>query len=143
MRVMFDTNVYDVLEKDVSQLGAITNKCEVYTTVVQENELRRIKDKSKRESIDKILKVISPKQVAAPFSFDNIDFGLFRFSCGQYEGLIEGNSRQMSNDSLIADAAIENDCILITNDKRLATRMRVNDFQVLEYDEFIAKIMES
>lgn len=142
LKVMLDSNVYDELINSPEVVKEIGAKCEVYITAVQHNELRKVSDIYKREKIDNLIKVLSPVQVSVPFSFSNLCFSHMDFGPGEYTKDIEGNSRQMTNDSLIGDAAIENECILVSKDKGLVGKMLKLGHSAMQYDDFIDELMK-
>lgn len=139
MKIMLDSNIYDELIEKPEVVEAIKSKHDIYITTVQIKELARIPDEKKKEKILRVLDVISPQQVPIPFSFSNMDFASFRFSWGQYKDLITGNSKQMDDDALIADVAIEANCLIVSKDTDLLNKVRKLGFSAVRYKEFISK----
>ena len=124
MKIMFDGNIFDRLIEAPEVVETIKSKHEIFITIVQIKELNNITDKVKKERVMELLDELSHKQIPIPISFSNLDFAHFSFGCGEYKEFIIGNSKQMYNDALLSDAAIEADCILVSNDKRVLKKVR-------------------
>lgn len=131
MKIMLDTQIYDLIvdtpgmAKRLNRLSR-EGKVTVLCTHIQEDELANIADKQKRAAIVKIIK----KKVATSGAVYGVSkYGQATYVHGSSDGVSIGDIRSPSGkhtkDALIATAAAQNADVLVTEDRRLANRMRI------------------
>ena len=136
---MFDSNSFDKMNKDIHIIKKTKNEIEYYVTGIQVNELARIPDKKEKTRINNFMNLceINAKLVATPFTFDYIDFRQLSFNISNaYDELLNQN-KSNKNDALIGATAIIEQCLLVTDDKRLQDKMKKLGYEAISYDEFI------
>ena len=144
IRIMLDTNAFDKLLEaggiDASNLG----KIQLFITSIQIKELASIQDKQINKRINMFMMVCNLRPVIVPiaFSFSNLTFSHLKYSAGEIEGDIRKENGSNEKDALIADAAVREGCILITNDNELRKKMLAINAQVMTYENFAFKYMQ-
>lgn len=140
-RVMFDSNAFDDVAKDITLLKAASEKgqIEYYVTSIQIEEIANIPDEKKetRLCVFRNFAELRPRIVPVPFSFSCIDFSCFSFDTGPSLPFFPSSYEK---DMLIAKAAIYENCIFVTNDARVVKKLNKNGYLALYYPEFIKQL---
>ena len=125
-KIMFDTNEFDkVLDSNIDP-DQITDKYEVYVTLIQMEEIRNIPE-SKKEKREKLLNTISKLKaisIPTPFTWDYFNFASFSFSIEPAYWKVLKQTKANRNDALIAATAIHEECVLVTEDKEILRDMK-------------------
>jgi predicted nucleic acid-binding protein len=124
---MFDTNVFnETLDQsvDVSSIGNVT----FYVTHIQLNEIQATKNQKRKEQLLKTFHEVKKTSISTESAvWDVSEWGNAKWGSanGMYQPIVnrlgELNKKKKNNtqDSLIAETAIINKQILVTNDKDL------------------------
>lgn len=122
IRVMFDTNAFDNFFKNDIDIDKFKDRCEVFITHIQRDELNKIPDLEKLNSITNLVKEIDTNMLpteSAVFGLSKYNFCKFGdgVSYDHIRGLLD-NIKKPNNaaDALIVETSIKNGLILITND---------------------------
>lgn len=144
-KIMFDTNSFDKMQTELDKLLLCTDKIEYYVTDIQIKELVSIPDKNITTRINNVLCLfdLRPQTVHTSFSYKNLRFSKLCFSTGSYVDEITNGNINHANDALIADAAIRENCILITNDIKLTKKMNTLNKKVMTFEDFTLKYLKT
>ena len=144
MKLMLDTQIYDLIVDTpgmTERLNELSRegKVVVLSTHIQEDELAEIPDKRKRAAVARIVKEKVPTS-GAIWDISRWDEGTWGdgSSGGMSIDEVRSPSAGHGKDALIATTAARDADILVTNDTRLANRVRTLDapFDVWSFDEF-------
>lgn len=144
-KIMFDTNVFDKLSQLIDKIKKSAEKqYEYYVTTIQVEELCEIPDSKKDIRIRNILMLADLRARLVPISVCILNgrarLGYTRLGSGEVYNKILNENKSNEDDAVIADTAVFEGCILITEDKDLYSRMKNNDYSVMYLDEFINTI---
>ncbi len=148
LKIMLDTNVYDKLIEQKSEiLGLLKDRTEIFITHVQYDQLREMSSKKldKHKKIFEIIEYFNPNKiptVSACFGMSNWDEVGWGDETGNFEA-IQVNNINHSADALIAETAKKNECILITEEKgstSLRNKSPRIDLECINFNELITKI---
>lgn len=130
MRIMLDSNVFDKVAAKpeiIHDLGLLTRtgELEIVSTHIQDDQLKKIPDRTKRDAVLGIPGRIVP---TTEFVLDVSDLELSCLGNGEagslhYEDIRRGNPRHIE-DALIALAAAHEADVLVTDDKRLGKKVK-------------------
>lgn len=130
MKIMLDTQIYDLIvdipgmAKRLNQLSR-EGKVLVLYTHIQEDELANIPDEQKRVAIAQIIR---KKVVTSGAVYGVSKYGQATYGDGSSGGIsisdIRSLSRKHTKDALIATTTARNADVLVTEDKRLANRIK-------------------
>lgn len=132
MRIMLDTMIYDkIIEtpgmtEQLNQLS-MEGKIEILSTHIQEDELAAIPDKQKRTAVQAIRR----REVPTSGAIWNVSkWGKATWGDGSSGGIaiadIRSPCKGHSHDALIGTTAARDVDVLVTDDGRLANRMRAS-----------------
>ena len=144
IRIMLDTNAFDKLIEVGGIDVSYSEKIQFFITNIQIKELASIPD----EKIDKRINVfmmvcnLRPTIIPIAFSFSNLTFSHLKYSGGEIVSDIRKENGSNEKDALIADAAVKEGCILITNDSELSKKMLKINKQAMTYENFALKYMQ-
>lgn len=128
MKVMFDTNVFSHLVEGSIDIASIPDDWEPVVTHIQNDEMERTRDPSKRAALQAVAAAVVTLQVPT----ESAVWGMSRWGEAKWTGpastytaikaqLDSGKkSKGNSADALIADTCIQNGFMLITNDAVLS-----------------------
>lgn len=144
MKFMLDSMVYDkiiAMPQMVDWLNQLSTdgKVVVLCTHIQQDELACIPDKQKREIVAKIIRKNVPTSGGV---FDVSKWGQFTWGDGSSGGFgiddVRSDSKKHTKDALIATTAARYTDVLVTEDRRLANRMKAlpSSCKVWVFDEF-------
>jgi rRNA-processing protein FCF1 len=142
-KYIFDTNVFDdIIDGKVSIdliEENIKNKfIEIYITHIQSDEIQNCSDIERRKKLSLFILKIKPIILATEsFILGKSRLGFSRLGAGEIYNKINTKSNNHSDDALIGETAIENDLILVSNDKRLVSNVLKNNGKVIFVKEFI------
>ena len=151
LRVMFDSNAYDAIlaHGDADHLRALiaAGTLDVITTHVQEDELRQIKDETRRETLLALYFSLQKRKTPASVSL----WGISSWEQGEWSGqdgneklsAIQRNKVIASRDEIIGTTAKDHCDLLITEDKKFAARLTeaAKNLQVMDYPSFRATVL--
>lgn len=137
MKYMLDSNVFDSLNmEDIEKLKKWNH--EYYITSVQFDEINNIPDNKNDIKIvnKKKIELLGVKEVLLnTWVWGHFRFNDTRWGDGiEYEKILSGQVG--SGDALIAEAAKIENCIIVTNDKKMYNRLVSLDYNVLYFHEF-------
>lgn len=147
MKVMLDTNVYDLLDLDTSTLEHVKRlvsdgKITILTTYVQRRELEQIPDPAKRARLLAIpTQEVHPRVALLGVGrIGEIECGSAGANGVRFDVIEQGNPKH-TGDALIGVAAGRAD-VLVTNDKTLKKRVefQATKLKVWSYEDFKAFI---
>ena len=126
---ILDTNIFNrILDAGIESF-ALGNGVEVYITHVQKNELAATKTPERRSRLLEVLHTIDPAQIpteSAIWDVSEWDNAKWPKDDGLFDTILDTldsrNDRKCNNkqDVLIAETAIRNGLILVTEDRKLA-----------------------
>lgn len=134
--MLTQVGAYEVLDQAVK-----SGKLAVFFTHVTVDEMAATPDLEKRQRLLNLL-VFLGRPIATSvmvLDFSRLDFcRLIADDDTAFEPLRSGNIKH-SRDALIAHTALHEGCVLITNEKRLASRAREQGVEVLSTAELLAE----
>ena len=146
LQIMLDTNACDKLLDSNIDISLLKNKCDIYITHIQEDELAEMLSKQSKDKIIKYKKIISSLNKINTQK-EPTSNAIFNISSWDYcywgnEETNEVYDKMFSKsknhkDCLIAITAITNNMILITNDKELYQIVNNNSGKALEFEELL------
>lgn len=120
-KIMFDSNIFDEFEsgkitfEDIDK--AKKKGFRFYITSIQYKEINDISDKEKREKLFLFIGKINPEIVSTESTSLGLSrLGLSKFSDGELIKQLDNDNPKRRKDALIAETALKNDYILVTND---------------------------
>lgn len=140
---MFDSNMFDNLPNCIDQIISSKVKYEYYVTALQIEELCKIPDskKDKRTSLITHLAILRPKLIPiSTFVLGYAKLGQVKLGDGFEYNKILNKTKSNSADALIASTAVNEGCTLITDDTKLTTKMKNNNYPVMSFSEFIESL---
>jgi len=120
-KVFFDTNIFSRILDHETNIEQIIENYEVYSSHIQEDELKNTKNEERRTKLLNTFKEINPIQLNPSFVFGKTKFPI-RFSNGKLLFAIRKKLDAIKtkpnnlDDSLIAEIAIIDNLILVTDD---------------------------
>ena len=140
-KIMFDTHIFDKLPNVIEKVKkSIDIKYEVYVTSLQVEELCNIPDLKKEKRCCCMIMLADLRAKLVPtsvFLLGKGRLGYARLGVGEVYNKILNKSRNNINDALIADTAVFEKCILITDDKKLYQKMMNHSYPVMNFLTFI------
>jgi len=130
MKFMFDSMVYDKIVATPQMVDRLNQLSEeggmvVLCTHIQVDELTSIPDKQKRDVVAKIIRKHIPTSGAV---YDVSKWNQCTWGDGGSDGFgiddVRSVSKKHTNDALIATTAARDADVLVTDDRRLANRMK-------------------
>lgn len=143
---IFDSNVFDDIVKGklkYDDLINYKNKKEVkfYITHIQNDEIQCCRDEEKRKKLSLFMLKIQPLVIPTEtLVLGTSRLGEAKLGNGDIYKEIKGENIKHSEDALIGETAIKNNLILITNDKRLKSKVEILGGISLFVDSFIRRI---
>jgi len=145
IEIMLDTNIYDKLIENKELLDLLINLIEtkkiiIITTHVQENEVKKIRNKLKKDKIRRIPRQIIPTNAAV--------WGFSELGSSSWGGgyLKETNHSNKLSDAMIGSTAFSKADILVTEDIKFYNKMLINsnkfNLKCLKFDDFKTFILE-
>ena len=142
---MLDTNVYNkLLDNEICINGL---KGEFFTTHIPKDELNDTQKEERRKQLEAKFKEISHRELPTEsLVWGTSKWGKAKFSDGKfYKKLLnlleraKPKDRGNIKDALIAETAVKNSFILVTNDVALQEAVKEIDpnFQVIDFTKFI------
>jgi rRNA-processing protein FCF1 len=143
IKVMFDSNVFDLLHRNIDLLKKNENKYEVIITTIQIEELCRIPDCKLEERIKNFIMLVDIRARLVPSSIfvlskSRLNYG--RLGIGEVYNKILKPSKRNINDAIIADTAVCENCCLVTEDIELYNKLKENGYETIMYNDFIELI---
>ena len=146
-RVIFDTHVNVAIADgllNIEQLKDSKEKFDFYITQIQVDEMNKCGDEEKRARIFLIKTNLAPIIIATESAvFDVSRFGHAKLGNGKVFEQLRQNNKKHTRDALIGETAIENNMILVTDDKTLRTRVNTKDGKAVSFDEFKTMLNEN
>ena len=140
---MFDSNMFDNLPNCIDKIIYSKVEYEYYVTTLQIEELCKIPDskKDKRISLITHLAILRPKLIPIPtFVLGYAKLGQVKLGDGIEYNKILNKTKSNIADALIASTAVNEGCTLITDDTKLTTKMKNNNYPVMSFSEFIESL---
>ncbi|WP_143279005.1 hypothetical protein [Bradyrhizobium sp. C9] len=135
MRVMLDSNVYDLLLENSALFEQVdravrAGQLDLLTTHVQLDELSLIKDQAKREAVLELaITFVKVPTAGAVWDVSKWDDASWGDDTGRLDAMIGGNPKH-AEDALIAATADAEAEVLVTNETRLPGRVKRFGFTV-------------
>ncbi|RWH76859.1 MAG: hypothetical protein EOQ86_19720 [Mesorhizobium sp.] len=138
MKVMLDTNVFNHLLEGSIDLASIPGDWEPVITHLQNDEIERTSDPTKRKALQAmVIATVTVKVATESAVWGTSRWGEAKWSgpASQYNTLktqLDAEKRRPSNtnDALIADTCIQNGFLLVTNDQALTKVATANGCSV-------------
>nr|WP_321409315.1 type II toxin-antitoxin system VapC family toxin [uncultured Carboxylicivirga sp.] len=137
-KIMLDSNIFDDLVKREITTESFGN-VQLNVTHIQRDELEKCKDESWKQELISKLNVIDPDLMPT----ESLVLGYSRVGLaklgdsGLFEKLRVGKLKN-TNDALIAETAMKNDLLLVTNDKRLKKRVKRLGGKCINLDDLLS-----
>lgn len=142
-RYIFDTCVFNriidgkinckLIEDNVNS-GFI----KVYITHIQNDEIQNCKNDERRKKLSLIAFKLKPTVLATEsFILGKSRLGYSRLGDGDIYNKINTDSNSHANDALIGETAIKNNLTLVSDDKRLVSKVLINNGKAIFVKEFI------
>jgi predicted nucleic acid-binding protein len=140
-KVMFDTNAFDRLPEVIGLIRESAKPYEYYITTIQIDELCEIPDSKLSIRKRNILMLADLRAHLVPLSVfilnGRVHLGYARLGNGKVYREILNKNKSNIEDAAIADTAVYEGCILITNDDDLYCRVVKHGYQAMKFDDFI------
>jgi predicted nucleic acid-binding protein len=147
---MFDTNIFNsILDGEIEI--ELFNRFKLYVTHIQSDELTSTKNIQRRGRLTEIFKKIPQEKMLTESGVWNISsWDDFKWS-DPNDHLLEGILAEMDSqkkkpnnqqDSLIAETALRNNLVLVTNDEILRDTMKRFNGKSIELQEFLDSTKE-
>jgi len=144
-RIMFDTNIYDNIVDQIHEINKTTDRIDYYITAIQIEEICKIPDS--KENIEEtrtrnFLRLVILRAKIVPTSIFILGYSRFDYACWStpeavqiYNKFVNPSGNNIK-DAIIATTAVCEGCILVTEDKLLYNKMKVNNYEVMNLNEF-------
>lgn len=125
-KLFFDNNAIDFVQENQKMFFELKNHFDYYISPTALEELANIKDDYKERRIKNLICLI---EMSPHFLYDSVfifDYSRWNCAClgnGDVYKQILNPSKNNIRDAIIADTAVVNNCILLTNDKQLYNKM--------------------
>lgn len=142
-KIMFDSNIFDVLPNYITKLKQLTKEYEFFITTIQTDEIADISDDKKRKRRQNFLMLadLRPKVVSLSLGiWDLARFDYMHLGPAQVYYKLLNPSGNNKHDAAIADTAVREGCTLVTNDMKLYRKMKKYGYSVLTFEEFLGDI---
>ncbi len=142
-KIMFDSNIYDILSQYIDVIKKSTNQFEYYVSSIQIDELCDIPDEKKEVRKRNMLMLVDLYAKLIPtacFALEYVRLGYAELGPGNILNNIINEKKSNEKDAIIADTAVKNGCILVTQDIRLYNKMKSFNYPVQNMEEFLASI---
>ena len=142
---MFDSNIFDKLPEIIQAIKQSSiSQYEYYVSPVQIEELCEIPDSKIEIRKKNILMLADLRATLVPLSIFPLNgrarLGYARLGLGEVYEKILNDNKSNSDDAIIADTSVTENCTLVTADIGLYRRMTKNHYPCLMYDDFIHSI---
>ena len=145
-KYIFDSNVFDDIVEGKLKFESILMYKEkvdlkIYLTHIQNDEIQSCSDEEKRKKLSLFMLKIGPLIIPTESAVYGVSrFGEAKFGAGyMYQEIKEKNVKHIE-DALIGETAIRNNLILVTNDKRLKSKVEGLGGLCLSVDSFICRL---
>jgi rRNA-processing protein FCF1 len=141
-KFMFDTNIFDAILDGNVPIDDLPKGYEYYVTHVQRNEINNIKNTGKIERKKCLLSLFNKLKGASLHTETSI-WGVTNWGESKWRangGLmhkISGDNIKHQSDALIAETAILNNIILVTNDEQLIQKVKKLEGAVIKFEQFM------
>jgi len=147
-KIMFDNMVIDNLKANWDIIISTNKNVEYHVTHVLMEEIKKIPDSKadlRIDNLNRITELVSDEEKSTIWVMGKQTFGsrLASKESSDIYNSIGNNNPKHTNDALIAEAAIEHNCTLVTNEKRLYNYMKRNSYDVMKFDEFLTFLKSS
>ena len=138
-KILIDNNSVDFILENEETFIKATKKYSFYICTSVVEELANIPDTKQNKRVSLF---ISLCKFGATFINDSCfvlgyaRFGVSNLGEGKVYKEILNESKNNVRDSIIADTAVTNQCILLTNDSNLYKKMKKLNYQVMNFTEF-------
>ena len=151
IKYMFDTVAFNrIVEQDIS-LKSLIECCEICATHIQRDELNATRDGEKKAKLLESCHWVETRGSADGVGMVPTESGVYgisryggaRYSDGSYrkqiQSALDKRKKKANNikDALIAETAIENGFILVTEDKVLQNVAREHGGDCISFEEFL------
>lgn len=145
-KIMFDTNIFDKLNMVINDSKNATDRYEYYVTTIQVEELCEIPDSKIETRKLNILQLAELRAKLVPISVFVLNgrarLGYARLGDGKAYSKVLKENGSNSDDAIIADTAVYEGCILVTEDKELYRKMKYYGYDVMNLSELLKGISE-
>ena len=147
-KIMFDSNVFDRLPRIIDRIKkSAGTQYEYYVTTIQVQELCEIPDWKKGVRITNVLMLADLRARLVPLSVFILNgkarLGYSRLGSGAVYRKILNSCHSNIDDAAIADTAVFEGCILVTEDKDLHRRMSEHGYEVMHLADFLEALGNS
>lgn len=142
---MFDSNVFDRLPQIIEKIKNFAEtQYECYITTIQVEELCEIPDCKIEIRVRNILSLADVGAKLVPISVFVLNgrarLGYARSGNGEVYHKILNKNKSNTEDAVIADTAVTEECTVITEDKDLYSRMTKHGYNAIYLSDFIDTI---
>lgn len=142
---MFDTNIFNAILDRKIDISQFSSKASYFVTHIQFDELQKTTKDERRNKLIQTFTQVAPKSMPTEsFALGISRLGFAKLSDGQLitrllEHLDSLNRSKDNNeqDVLIAETAITNNLVLVTNDKDLRDTIRAFQGRAVSLQEFL------
>jgi len=137
--LMFDTNVFDDLIDGRLNIAVLPKGTKIYATHIQMDEIARCSDQERRTRLQEVLTDSVHSQLpTASFVIGVSRLDQARLGDGNTFQNLRGSAARNTHDALIAETAIKEGLVLVTNDKDLRERARKAGGESIGMDDLLA-----
>ena len=137
-KIMFDSNIFNKLPSFIKKIKESKKEYSYYISTIQIQELAKIKDNKEKQRISNIIMLADLRAHLVPTSVSVLGearLGYTRLGDGSVYHKILNDSK-----NIIADTAVKEGCILITEDIKFQKKMKRHQYDVMSFDEFISSL---
>ena len=141
--IMFDSNIFNKLPSFIKKIKESKKEYSYYISTIQIQELAKIKDNKEEQRISNIIMLADLRAHLVPTSVSVLGearLGYTRLGDGSVYHKILNDSKNNISDAIIADTAVKEGCILITEDIKFQKKMKRHQYDVMSFDEFISSL---
>ena len=142
-KILIDCNCIDFLLTNEKDFMEKKNEYQYFVSSSVVEEIATIPDDKKNRRIALFLalcKIGANFLNDSCFVFGKARFGFSNLGEGKVYSEALNESHNNTRDSIIADTAVTNDCILLTNDSKFCKKMKRLGYAALSFEEFINPI---
>ena len=139
-KIIFDSNIYDLIADGTLNIGSLSEKredFEFYITHIQTDEISKCPDEDKRARLILFMTKLSPIVIPTnSFVLSLSRLGEARLGDAKLLEEIRKENLKHTEDALIGEVAIKNNFVLVTEDIRLKNKINSLDGNAINLKEF-------
>ena len=141
-RILFDNNSIDKVSEHLDEYKKLKKKIDFFVCATVIAELADIPDSKKEVRLKRLLSFVDIEARLLPDACFIWGYSIWGNACwgaGKvYESILNEKGGNIK-DAIIAETAVKNNCVLLTNDKTLYKRMKDHGYDVISHKELMAQ----